>query len=294
MRRRSPPRGRALRRSPCSPFRVPGRKVCYRGWVCSATFRSCSVVSPEGWPEPRHWQRSRKRVSGARLRGASAHSSSPPASWEGRPADGAARAVRGRATGTDGASRSRSAGVGHGGARRSSGEPPRVGPPRSRRARSAASSVRQIHTRCRRGPCQRRASSAIRSVGVGWSHLSVRVRSSGRRRRGATDRAVRPTRRRSRATLARAIPGTRRFSYPGWEKLENRSGEFFKERRGERSQGRPLAPRPPPGSEGGSADAGLPHRGPLSFPYTRWHWCPPDSGSFSPPRGEGGESHLPP
>ena len=43
---------------------------------------------------------------------------------------------------------------------------------------------------------------------------------------------------------------------------------------------------------GGSADAGLPHRGHLSFPYTRWHWCPSIPGSFSPLRGRGEDSQA--
>ena len=125
---------------------------------------------------------------------------------------------------------------------------------------------------------------------VGWSHLRSVLWSSTGRLPG--DRPLGPT-----SELRPGLASLRPRRAPVllhsfWEKFPNRSGEFFKERRGERSQGRPLAPRPPPGSEGGSAAAGLPHRGPLSFPYTVWHWCPPNHGSFSPPRGEGGDSQC--
>ena len=406
VRRRSPPRGRALRRSPCSPFRVPGRKVCYRGWVCSATFRSYSVVSPEGWPEPRHWQRSRKRVSGARLRGASAHSSSPPASWEGgRPTAPLGRSVVGQLgqTGRLGLARPGSA------------TEVREGAPESLRAWVLRGLV---------GPAVRQAASARYTLGAGgalargglrvpfdqwgWAGATFRsvfgapgggaggrqtvrsdprgavpglrsparsparagshiragkswkiVRESFSKKgggrgarggpwlldhlqapRGAAPTPACPTEGHSpshtrdgtgaprildlfplpegkggRATCLRELRGARparaaRDGAPpsgcgaprsaparagslqsGWDESENRSGEFFKERRGERSQGKPLAPRPPPGSEGGSAAAGLPHRGHLSFPYARWHWCLSISGSFSPLRGRGEDSH---
>ena len=220
-----------------------------------------------------------------RLRGASAQSSSRPSKLGREAGLGAARAFRSRATGWDGASRSRSAGDGHGGARRSSGEPPS-------RGSSAACSGPQCGKqrppdtpRCRRGPYQGRASCATRSVGGGCATVGPCWMSGA----GDGPCAVRPR---------GAQAGRARRHAPvlisGLGKVGKSFGRVFQRRGWERSQGRPRAPRPPPELQGGSAAAGLPRRGATSLPYTRWHWCPADSGSFSPPIGGGGASHKPP
>ena len=167
--RRGLPRGRALRRTPCCPFpRTRTKGNVTAGRVCSATFRSWSVVSPEGWPEPRHWQRSRKRVSGARLRGASAHSSSLPARRlreGGRP-----RRRSGGPCLDNWVRRGVSVSLGRGRPRRCAKELRRASAPGSSAVCSSPQCGKQRPPdtpRCRRGPYQRRATCANPSVG--WS-----------------------------------------------------------------------------------------------------------------------------
>ena len=87
VRRRGPPRGRALRRSTSLPVpRTRTKGMLPREGMLGLVSQLFGRVAGGYRPEPRHWQRSRKRVSGARLCGASAHNSSRPASWDGRSA----------------------------------------------------------------------------------------------------------------------------------------------------------------------------------------------------------------
>ena len=58
------------------------------------------------------------------------------------------------------------------------------------------------------------------------------------------------------------------------------------------SQRRPLAQLSPPDLRGGRRRRRPARRRPPWFPYTGWHRCHLDSGSFSPPTGEGGESQV--
>ena len=186
----------------------------------------------------------------------------------GRPALAALGRLLVRTTGADGSSRSRSAGVGHGGGRRSSGEPPPLGPPRSRRARKAASSVRLIHQGAGGALARGGLRLPIRQCGGmeppvvrvwcvrhgRWARPrppgSTRVRAPGGTETPCRQTALSDPEAPILASQHARVPGTRRFLHSGWEKLENRSGEFFKEGNGGRSQGTPLAPGTPPGTSG--------------------------------------------
>ena len=128
--------------------------------------------------------------------------------------------------------------------------------------------------------------------GVVGSHRRSVFELQGRSASEATDRWVRPRGTRPGFAL-RAVPGTRRFSHSVWEKLENRSGEFFKEGRGERSPGTPLAPRPPPGPVGGRRRRRrAPPRATL-LPIHEMARVPPGNRFLLPSwRGEGGQPCL--
>ena len=103
-------------------------------------------------------------------------------------------------------------------------------------------------------------------------------------------RGDRPRRSDPEAPCLDALAGTRRFSYPGWEKLENRSGGFFKGRRGETSQRRPLARLSPPGLRGGRRRRQPARRRPPSVPIHGMALVRLRFRNFSPPGGERGTS----
>ena len=183
-----------------------------------------------GWPEPRHWQRSRKRASGAAFAVPQRRAARDPASWDGRPASAPlGRSVVGQLGGTGRLGLARPGTATE--VREGAPESLRAeGPPQPARARSAVSSVRLIHLGAG-GALTRGGLRVPLDQWVVGVPPSVRVGCPGR----ATDRV----RSDPEAPRLAALAGTRRFSYPGWEKLENRSGGFFKGGGGRGARGGP-------------------------------------------------------
>ena len=170
----------------------------------------------------RHGGGFERRVSGGRLRVPAARTTSHGA----RPTVGGPVTLRRRTAGGDGASRSRSAGVGRGGARRRGRL--RAWFLRAWSGPQAVSSVRRA--RGRRGPHKRRATFAVRSVVVRSSELRGAGRGGGSPRSQAQAESPRL------ASLPRSEPSARLPYIRSGKSWTNPREDFSKEGRGEKPE----------------------------------------------------------
>ena len=252
VKRRGRPRGRALRRTPCCPFRLPGRKVVMAGGFARPRFAASRACRRRGHTTLAAFE---KRVSGARLRGAVAHNSSSRPEAE-RYAGMAplGRSVFGQLgeTGRLGLARPGTAAEGREGAPESLRT---VGPPRPARARSAASSVRLTHLGAGgaltrgglRVPIDQWGGGGRHRWSVLWSVLWSVFWSVLRRSRVATRRQTETVRPRS------TLPGRARRHAPvlisGLGKVGKSFGRVFQRKEGgdepEATSGSAVTSRPP-------------------------------------------------